>query len=162
MISFTVLGVPQTAGSKRAFPFRRPGGSLGVRVTDDNPKGREWKNAVAWAAREVFRGPLLEGPLVLRIVFVLPRPKGHFGKRGLLDSAPARPTTKPDLLKRARAIEDSLNGIVWRDDAQIVEEVLGKFYGEPARAEVAVSALQEDLRTVDEVLSLFSAGGAMA
>ena len=46
------------------------------------------------------------------------------------------------MLKLARAVEDALTGIVWRDDAQIVDEQLSKVYGEPARVEVDVAELE--------------------
>ena len=56
-IRFTVFGQAKTAGSKRAFPIFRGSGpsKTFVRsiVTDDNPKSRDWKNAVSSAAREV-------------------------------------------------------------------------------------------------------------
>ena len=137
-IEFSIIGKAQTAGSKRAFPFQRPDGSLGVRVSDDNPKSGDWKANVGWAAisaRPVGQG-LLEGPLSVEFTFEVPRPQGHFGKRGLLASAPAHPTTRPDVLKLARAVEDALSGIVYRDDSQIVREVLVKKYGEQARLTV--------------------------
>ena len=51
MIQFTVPGIAQTAGSKRAFPFRRKDGRLGVAVSDDNRRSKDWKAAVAWSAR---------------------------------------------------------------------------------------------------------------
>ena len=50
------------------------------------------------------------------------------------------------MLKLARAVEDAMSGVVYRDDAQVVTEVLRKRYGEPARAEVAIrpcDAVQE-------------------
>lgn len=139
-LTFTVFGRAQTAGSKRSFPFRRPNGALGVRVTDDNPKGRAWKEAVASSARQAYDGPLLDGPLQLGLRFILPRPKGHFGVKGLRGSAPPYPAVKPDLLKMARAVEDALTGVLWRDDALIVAELLRKEYGEPARVEIVVQA----------------------
>lgn len=139
---FTVHGLARPAGSKRAFPFQRREGGLGVRVTDDNPKSRGWKNLIAGAAADAHAGrPLLQGPLRLVLAFYLPRPKGHFGRKGLLPSAPGRPIVKPDVLKLTRAVEDALSKVVWRDDAQIVCEELGKFYGEPARVEVFVEEL---------------------
>lgn len=84
---------------------------------------------------------LLEGPLRLSATFYLPRPKGHFGKRGIRPSAPKYPTTKPDCLKLGRAVEDGMIGVVYRDDAQIVQERLHKVYGEPARCEILVSTI---------------------
>lgn len=139
-IRFTVYGEPQTAGSKRAFPFKRRNGQLGVAVSDDNPKSRDWKNAVASQARESMGDyPLSDSPLSVAFIFYRPRPKGHFGKHGLKRSAYGlHPTTRPDVLKLARAVEDALTGVVWRDDSQIVEEVLKKYWGEPARVEIVI------------------------
>lgn len=135
-LTFTVYGAAQPAGSKKAVPM---GGRWGV--IDDNKKGRPWKNQVAqqaglaMAGRELFRGPIS-----LTLTFHVRRPKGHFGKRGLLPSAPLFPTVKPDVLKLARAVEDALSGVVYNDDAQIVTEVLMKRYGEPEQVEIHVEA----------------------
>jgi Holliday junction resolvase RusA-like endonuclease len=143
IITFTVYGIAQTAGSKRAFPFKKSDGSLGVRVSDDNLKGRSWKNAVASSAREMYRGQLLSGPLAVTMRFFRPRPQGHFGKSGLNKTGlncPS-PISRPDVLKLARCAEDSLTGVLWRDDAQIVEEHLFKHWGEPARMEIEIQEL---------------------
>jgi Holliday junction resolvase RusA-like endonuclease len=93
--------------------------------------------------------PPLNGPLLLELTFWTPRPKGHYGSgknagqvRG---SAPRHPTVKPDLLKLARAVEDALSGIVYRDDAQITTEILQKAYGEPARCEIRVVPISQDI-----------------
>lgn len=136
-IAFTVYGVAQPAGSKTA------GVTKCARrfVRDANPASREWKRQVAQVAGASVAGELLEGALELSIVFYRVRPAGHYGKRGLLPSAPAYPTTKPDTTKLLRAVEDALTGIVWRDDAQVVEQTISKVYGEPARCEVTVRPL---------------------
>jgi Holliday junction resolvase RusA-like endonuclease len=81
---------------------------------------------------------LLDGPLALAVTFHVPRPKGHYGKRGLRPTAQVYPTTRPDVTKLLRAVEDACTGVVWRDDAQVVRQVAAKVYGEPARAEVEV------------------------
>ena len=145
VISFVVIGQAQPAGSKSAYPFRRNGGTLGVRVTDANPKAADWKVLVANAAREVSTGTLLEGPLVFEATFFRPRPKAHFRQNGELSKAglaSLAPDTKPDLTKLIRAAEDSLRGVLWRDDSQVVEQVTAKRWGEPARVEIAVRALE--------------------
>ncbi len=138
MIAFEVWGHAESAGSKRAFPFHKGGGALGVRVTDDNPKSREWKTLVSFEARNAYKGPPVEGAIRLTLLFEIVRPASHSGKRGLRKSARPHPTTKPDVLKLARAVEDALTGIVYRDDSQIVEEYLKKSYGERARLIVRV------------------------
>jgi len=152
-ISFTVYGRPQTAGSKKSFPFKRGDGSLGVRVTHDNPKSQSWMQEVRAAARKAYNGPLLDGPLALHVTFFLARPKGHFGKHGVRPSAPQFPTTKPDCTKLVRCLEDALKGVLWRDDSQVVSQANNKRYGETDGAVVQVipvSVLDEMRKVVGE------------
>lgn len=55
VIQFEVLGIPQTAGSKRAFALKKNGAYTGrVAVADNNPKGKDWKNRVADAGNEAM------------------------------------------------------------------------------------------------------------
>lgn len=138
IVSFTVYGKPQPAGSKRGF---YAGGR--VIVTDANANSRPWKALVSDAALKEIggRGPLYRGPLSLSLMFYMPRPKGHFGRRGLLPSAPEHPAVKPDVTKLIRAVEDAMTGIVWKDDTQVVIQQAQKQYGEPARCEVIVHPL---------------------
>lgn len=134
-VAFTVYGQPAPAGSKTAG--RTKTGQSFVR--DSSKRSYPWKRDVAQAAGVAMRAaPLLDGPLLVELVFWVPRPKSHFGARGLRPSAPAHPTVKPDVLKLARAVEDAMSGVVYRDDAQIVTEILQKAYGEPARCVVRV------------------------
>jgi len=154
-VFFTVYGTPQSAGSKRSFAIRRGAKKIGgkmvggtftgkVSTSDDNPKASSWKDRVAQAAGEVMveaGGGLFDGPLKLSLVFIVARPKGHFGKRGLRPSAPPHPNKRPDALKLARGTEDALTGVVYRDDAQNVLITLQKAWGEPERCEVWVGEL---------------------
>lgn len=144
---FTVLGEPQPAGSKKAFVVPAKGGGRGrAVVTDANKKAKPWQREVKQAASEAFSGELLRGPVALRLSFFRPRPKGHYGTgrnaAKVKDSAPGFPTTRPDALKLARAVEDALTGVIWADDAQIVDETLLKRYGEPARCEIEVREIK--------------------
>lgn len=135
-LNFRVVGIPQTAGSKQGFFNKK---LKRVMIVDANKRSKPWKALVSAAALEVApRGDLYRGPLTVSMVFYLPRPKGHYGRRGLLPSAPQYPTGKPDVLKLARAVEDACTGILWHDDAQIVHEGLSKTYGDPPGIEVAV------------------------
>lgn len=137
MINFTVYGLPQTAGSKRAFVIRsKATGKHRAIVTDDNAKGKDWKGDVKQAAAQFVQDgqSLLQGPLRLSLVFWLPRAKGHYGSGKnasvLKDSSPRKPQSKPDVLKLARCVEDALTGVLWFDDAQITSEQLTKRYCE--------------------------------
>ncbi len=140
---FTVYGKAQPAGSKRAFVV---GGH--ARVVDANAKSRPWKDAVTAAAAEAMGGEtLLDGPLWLNVVFHEPRPKGHIGAKGLVrPSAPLYPAKRPDATKLLRAVEDAMTGVVYRDDAQIVSQVVRKVYGEPARVEIRVGLMSNNTK----------------
>lgn len=139
-VSFTVYGIAQPAGSKRGFVKAGR-----VVITDASAKSRPWKAQVSDAAAQAMNGgELLAGPLWLELMFYVPRPKGHYGAKGVRPSAPAFPTVKPDLLKLTRAVEDALTGICVRDDAQFIMEHLQKHYGEPARVEVRIGTLIDE------------------
>jgi Holliday junction resolvase RusA-like endonuclease len=49
-----------------------------------------------------------------------------------------RPIKKPDLDNIAKIIADSLNGVAYRDDSQIVESSVAKFYSDFPRVEVEI------------------------
>lgn len=146
-IAFTVLGLPQPGGSKRAFPFKGKDGRLHVSVSDANPKAKSWMLAVAMAARAAIgeNAPLLTSALELSVTFTFPRPKGHYGSGRnagkVKASAPQYHTTRPDRTKLLRALEDALTGVLWKDDAQVVDGPTTKLYGEVAGAHVRVCTL---------------------
>ncbi|MFL8231041.1 RusA family crossover junction endodeoxyribonuclease, partial [Clostridioides difficile] len=47
-----------------------------------------------------------------------------------------RPNKKPDLDNIIKSVADSLNGIAYKDDSQIVEVVSKKYYSDRPRVEV--------------------------
>lgn len=149
-LTFEVLGHPEPAGSKRAVPTARDWRTRpGVRwkVLDDNENAEGWKKLVAVTAKGAMlraRRPLIEGPVYVEMTFTRVRPKSHLRKGGELSLEGTRhdyPATKPDVLKLARAVEDACTGEVWRDDAQIVKEVLRKVWGEVEGVSVTVIEL---------------------
>jgi Holliday junction resolvase RusA-like endonuclease len=113
---FTVYGTPASGGSKRAFKAKH---SDRILVVDDNPKAKPWKQQVSDVAIALFAGRApFAGPLGLELCFYVPRPKSHYGARGLLPSAPKRPIVKPDVTKLTRPLEDALTGIAWRSTTE--------------------------------------------
>lgn len=132
-VAFTVHGHPEPAGSKRSVPMGQRWG-----VIDANPKSKGWKLKVEQVAGEIMQGrALFRGAVELRLTFFVQRPKGHYGRKGLLPSAAPYPIVKPDVLKLARGVEDALTGVIYTDDALIVNEILAKRYG-PERVEITV------------------------
>ena len=53
-----------------------------------------------------------------------------------------RPTKKPDVDNIAKAILDSLNGIAYRDDSQIVELNMKKLYADLGFVKVTLEELE--------------------
>jgi Holliday junction resolvase RusA-like endonuclease len=139
-IDLFIPGIPKPAGSKRGFynpKLKR------VIITDDNRKSKDWITVVAQVAAEHHDGqPVLEGPLAARFDFFFPRPKGHYGSGRnssvLKPSAPPFPDVKPDATKILRATEDALKGILWRDDAQVVTQMVTKRYGPQSGCRIRV------------------------
>jgi Holliday junction resolvase RusA-like endonuclease len=137
--------IPQAIYGKDKKPVILPSGRVLTVVRNDNPDLMAWRGAIAWAARQVYNGPLLQGALKLTIQFYRPRPKGHFGTGKNADtlkpSAPKYPITKPDNTKLTRAVEDALKGVVWKDDSQVVLGVQAKDFGECFRTHVIIETL---------------------
>jgi crossover junction endodeoxyribonuclease RusA len=127
LVIIDVYGQPAPQGSKSAFI--RGGRAI---VTEGGSKtGRSahaaWRQAVATAARDWQQPrnrPLMDGALSVRIDFRLTRPKSVTVK------ARPHPVTKPDLDKLERAVLDSLTGIIFGDDSQVVELHTSKRYAD--------------------------------
>jgi len=155
-VKFFVPGIPVSAGSKRAFKTKT--GKV-IMVPASN-KQRPWMDSVRWAAINAFeRQVKIEGPISLEAIFVLPRPKGHYGtgkNLGILKkNAPAFCATRPDLSKLVRAIEDSITSIIWRDDSQVVETKASKIYGETPGVHITIAGWWDAARKIDEAISQY-------
>jgi Holliday junction resolvase RusA-like endonuclease len=87
---------------------------------------------------------LFQGPLKVKMLFAMPRPKGHFGTgknaAKLKPSAPQQHTKKPDLDNLVKFAKDCLNGVAWRDDSQVFELEARKIYGDRPRTEIIIEA----------------------
>lgn len=122
VVLFFAPGIPQPKGSTRAFI--RGGRAV---TTHDNARTKPWQAVIAHAAQAAGATPL-DGPLEIELKFYLPRPQGHFGKRGLRQSSPYWPGVKPDIDKLIRAALDALSGVAYGDDSRIVKVEAEKRY----------------------------------
>lgn len=124
-IEFFVEGVPRTKGSSFSFVNPKTGKIVYVH---DNKHLKKWTAAVKFTALEKKCQPR-NGPIWLMISYVLPRPKSHFNTIGdIKEAAPVYPLSKPDVDKMERAILDSLTGVAYCDDSQVVHVSHGKSY----------------------------------
>lgn len=137
-VTFTVPGKAEPGGSKTVGRGKQ--GQTFVR--DSNPAVYAWRDRIAeHAAKAMGKRELLTGPLRLSVTFTFVRPRGHYTTRGDLSAEGKRrtyPDVRPDTTKLLRAVEDALRGIVYRDDAQVVEQEAYKVYGARAQCEVTV------------------------
>ena len=86
-------------------------------------KLQDWRQAIAQEARSATES-VLSGPVAVNLTFALPRPVSR-RKRDLW------PDRKPDLDKLVRSALDAMSGVVFGDDAQVVELTARKEYAAP-------------------------------
>jgi len=122
-LAFTITGEPK--GQPRPRAFARKMGAVHVARFYDSDVADEWKRAVQIVVLDasiVHKWPLTLGPVAISMCFSLPRPKSHFGAKGLKASAPVHHSGKPDADNLAKLVMDQItkSGKVWRDDSQVV------------------------------------------
>jgi Holliday junction resolvase RusA-like endonuclease len=108
-------------------------------LPDSNPV-HVFKALVALNVKAQYSGPLLTGPLGVAIECVFPRPKSRTTKRG--PNPRYEHTSRPDADNIAKAVLDSLNCILWHDDAAVYRLVVEKSVaarGEPAHVKLIVT-----------------------
>ena len=141
MSPFTVFipGIPKPGGSKKGFVNPKNGRVI---IVDACAKNKEWRSTVSLFAFQAFKGDLFQGvPLELRITFIMPRPKYHYNSKGLKPDAAEYHISSPDSTKLCRSAEDSLKGIVWKDDCLVAVQHIRKIYGEKPGAQITVTQL---------------------
>ena len=125
MVEFFVPSKPRGKGSVRA----RKAGAF-IRTYQDS-KTRAYEALGAAHASLAMRGrePIAE-PVALHLTVTFAVPVS-WSKRKQAEALAGRvlPALKPDLSNCIKAVEDSCNTIVWRDDAQVVDLWVSKRYG---------------------------------
>lgn len=121
-IRFTVLGTPRPQGSKRHV-------GRGIMV-ESSKYLKPWRQEVSQMALSLGATMFpAHVPVELTLNFYFSRSKS---------SKLRAMTKKPDSSKLLRAIEDSLVGILFYDDSQVIETHLRKHFGGPERVEIEV------------------------
>lgn len=139
---FTVLGEPVGKGRPR---FSKQGKLV---RTYTPPKTVSYENLVKLEYERQCGGePFERGiPLLMRIqaYFSVPASASHKKRHEMLENI-IRPTKKPDADNIVKIIADSLNGIAYHDDSQIVSCEIYKYYGDTPQVNVTI--ISEEMRS---------------
>ena len=114
-----ITGNPKTKGSW--IPVKT---KTGIKFRPATKGGSKWyKDAREAVTAQWRRPPIEEGPVRCRLLFLLPRPKTVVRKY---------PTSRydGDIDKLTRAILDSMTGVVYKDDSQVVSAPVDKRYAD--------------------------------
>lgn len=139
-VIIVVAGKVVPKGRPRVFVHK----ATGRAIATTPPETRRYEDLIrAEAGRVMARRPQLDGALRVTIrVYVQPpqaiakhKIKGPSAEAGVI-----RPLTKPDVDNYAKCM-DALNGIVWRDDSQVVSLSIEKFYSARPRLELKACEL---------------------
>ena len=103
---------------------------------------RSYENDLRAIARSVMRGrPIFEAAVTVEAWAVMPIPASWSARRkAAAVSGSVVPTGKPDGDNILKCV-DALNGVVWRDDAQIADAHVHKRYGAEPRLVLMIRPL---------------------
>lgn len=90
-------------------------------------KTKTFENTIKYLAKKQFHGKPLETPLTIVFNFYFKRPKRTILKY-----------PRPDLDNLIKSCSDSLNGIAYKDDSQIIRVYGYKAWGEEDRIDVSI------------------------
>lgn len=129
-ITFFVPGEPQGKGRARAYvkkdkyrrPMRNRHGNIAIgHYTPD--KTRSYEEEIAWRAVDARNEAPFTGPVRVTIDIRKGIPESWpKWKKEMAIAGEILPTTKPDTDNVEKAIKDALNGVLWLDDSQVVED----------------------------------------
>lgn len=127
-VTITVAGDPQGKGRARAF---RRGNFIGHYTPE---KTRTYEGIIRSIAMDAM-GPRtpIESPVEidLSIIFAVPASWSQ-KKRAQALAGEVKPAKKPDADNVIKAFTDAMNGVVYKDDVQIVRGQFSKSYGPAA------------------------------
>ena len=129
-----ILGSPV---AKRRPRFARRGKLTAIINDQETEEGR-----FLFAAQFQWRKPPLIGPLAIDLLFIMPRPKAHYGTGKnvtiLKPTSPRYHSAKKrfDIDNCIKFALDCLNELVYEDDGQVAVISAVKRYGERPRTEI--------------------------
>lgn len=124
-IEFYIKGEPKAQPRPRAFA-KKFGSTYSARIYDPGT-AEGWKGLIAYYAKCETPATPIEGPVRVDADFYFPRPGRLL--RAKDPAGPIRHVAKPDRDNLDKALLDTLTTLgFWRDDAQVCEGEVRKFY----------------------------------
>jgi crossover junction endodeoxyribonuclease RusA len=134
--SFTAYVHPEPQGSAKAFIIKGR-----AHVTSANSKLKPFRSEVTRCAMVAISETKDELPFAGKHVPVLITLKCFLEKTDGVPKKRTYPSVKPDLDKLVRSCLDSLTGVAFKDDGQVISVTASKHYGSPERVEITVTAM---------------------
>lgn len=108
----------------------------------------EYENYVRLIFQQKYGQPNLTGQIKanIKVYFDIPKSISKAKKAEMLLNS-IRPTKKPDCDNIAKAVLDSLNGIAYKDDKQVVFLTVEKFYGDTPKVCLILQEGEENENT---------------
>ena len=130
--SFFIDGQPIPKGRPRAA-------ARGKHTILYTPKAtKEYEDHVAEvASKHLPKTGIIMGPITISLIFYMKAPKKYTKKMNTPH------VTRPDVDNLAKAILDGLEGVIYKNDAQVTTLYAHKWYGDNPRVGVSVSELVE-------------------
>lgn len=125
MIEFVVPTVPVPQPRQRHRIVNARGRQFTQNYTPTKHPVNACKAAIQQAFFSVYKGPPLNGPISMLLVFVFPRPKAKIWKTKPMPRE-WYTASRNDWDNLGKTVSDALNGIAWHDDGQIVSVSLSR------------------------------------
>lgn len=127
--------------AKQSFKFTQ----AGIRYTPKNIK--DYAGYLKWSIKSQLNDDfsLLDEPIDIkyRFIYLLPKSSTKKQKTLLMSGKTLFRDKKPDFDNLCKNVNDAMNGIIFRDDAQIVRATIEKIYGEETGVEIIISKIEE-------------------
>jgi len=126
MISFIVNSIPVAQPRQRHRAIEKKDGKTSVmNYTPTKHPVNAFKAAVQLALSQAYQGPVIEGPIWMDVISVFPRPANMIWKTKDMPRVPM--AKKPDRDNTVKAVQDALEGLLYRNDSQVFDGRIGKY-----------------------------------
>lgn len=141
-LKFTAYCRPEPQGSTKGFVLR---GKFGAKdraiLTSANKNLKPFRGQVTREAMAALLSAGLPQPMAGKHVPVSLVMDFYFERPPSIPKKRRDMVVKPDLDKLVRSTTDALTGLLYADDAQIIEASVRKHYGTPERVEVSATII---------------------